>query len=272
MRHDLPRCDTPVPLLRRHLLLAAAAAGLGGCSRQESAPAAQATGRAVDDPTLLAAGMLLPGLVNSSTDGALIDLVREMGQHYSRGPIVINAFPVARVLESAAQGVIDLGFPWMRATTADGGRSPYRCSTEPYGRVNFVLYSNRRKPVTRALIEQQLRQGHMDLSIEAPAFDWRFPYQQFINFESAFRKLVAGRLDALLWAQEEADLVLRQMQLSDIRRENYGDFDDVFLLPPGPRGDAVDRIVTDTLGKLRQSGRLQALYRRIHLPHDPWQP
>ena len=55
-------------------------------------------------------------------------------------------------------------------------------------------------------------------------------------------------------------------------REAFGTYDDVLAVPRGPRGDFVDKILTEALANLSASGRLQAIYRKIHLPYDPWQP
>jgi polar amino acid transport system substrate-binding protein len=57
-----------------------------------------------------------------------------------------------------------------------------------------------------------------------------------------------------------------------LRRELYAGLEDVFILPRTPRGEQVDAILSRLIEPLRASGRLAALYRRIHAPFDPWQP
>lgn len=273
----------PKNTARRQWLQAGAALWLTGCSRQDepvatvaspalAAPASAASPIAVNDPHIRVEAMLLPGLVNSATDGSLIDLLQAMAKQYPQGRFLISAAPVMRVTEDVTQGVADLGFPTLRLRMGGDEKLPYQYSTASFGTANFVLYSNKKKPLTRTLIEQNQAQNKAKLLIEAPGFEWGFPVEQFTSLESALRKVEAGRLDAFLWAQEEADTVLKQLKITNIVRASYGDFDDVFLRTRGPRGDFVDGVVTATLLKLRQSGELEALYRRIHLPHNPWQP
>ncbi|MBB4844321.1 ABC-type amino acid transport substrate-binding protein [Paucibacter oligotrophus] len=283
---------------RRELLLTALALGLGleACS-PESPPSAKDEGQgaaelaasaastprtaaavgpvAVDAPDISVNAMLLPGLVNSADEGTFIDLIKAVASVYKGGKFSISVAPVARVTDNVTRGIVDLGFPTLRMNPAKDAALPYRLTTAAFGRVNFVLYSNKARPLTKAMLEQAQREhksGDFKYRIEAPRLAWDFPVQHFTNFESALRKVDAGRLDALLWAQEEADLELRRLGLKSIRRELYTDYEDVMMLPRGPRGDFVDKIISAAVENLQRSGRLQALYRKVHLPYDAWQP
>lgn len=268
------------PLTRRRALLAGLAVGLAGCARGPAAPAPtdavvstpEAPARPIDAPDIHAAAVLLPGLVDSSTEGPLIELVQALAGAYPQGRFEIQAVPLARAIDSVVRGTADVGFPLVRTAPGADGMRPYRCSTTALGSANFVLYSHKNRPIDRDSVRAYVMAGRFDYLIEAPAFDWGFPTQPFSNLESALRKVSAGRIDALLWGQEAADHELRRLGLRNIRRANYGDFDDVFLLPHGARGDYVDGVLTAAIGALRERGVLPALYRRIHGPHDPWQP
>jgi len=269
-------------LSRRDLVLAGLATGLAGCTRTPSTVGAAAGDsaaatpepppRAIDAPDIVAAAVLLPGLVDSSTEGPLIDLMRALAATYPRGRMQIEAMPLARAVDSVVRGTADVGFPLVRTSRGADGMRPYRCSTTPLGSANFVLYSHKSRPLSFDGVRAAIAAPTFNLWIEAPAFDWGFPTQPFSNLESALRKISAGRIDALLWGQEAADNELRRLGLADIHRENYGDYDDVFLLPHGARGDFVDGVLTAAIDQLRRSGALAALYRRIHRPHDAWQP
>ncbi|CAN5893838.1 hypothetical protein BH11PSE8_BH11PSE8_32600 [soil metagenome] len=267
----------PRDCARRRLLCAAVVSVLGACSREEpqaaaaSSPAATESDRAIDAPDIVASAILLPGRVNSSTDGDLIELVRAIDEVYVAGRIIIKAQPLARVTFEVAQGVADMGFPALRAGSPDA-TLPYRLSTEPIGQVSFVLYSHVRKPITREMIFRATEHGEFPYKIEAPARALGFPIQRFSTIDSALQMVSAGRIDALLWAQEDADFTLRQLRLRDIHREHFGDFETVFLLPRSPRGDFVDAVLTKAIGKLRESGRLQAMYSQMYKPYDDWQP
>lgn len=265
------------PLRRRLVFGAAGALAVGACSEppvddELLAPAATAghAPRPVDAPDLHAGAILLPGLIDNPVDGPFIGLLHAIEQVYAQGRISVEVGPTKRVFDAIARGVCDLGLPTIRLPGA-GARLPYRHSSTPFGTVSFVLYSHRARPVARADIEAFAR-GECALRVEGPELDWGFPVQPFSTFDSALRKVDAGRIDAFLWAQEEADQVLRGLRLGTIRRSLYGTFGDVFLLPLGPRGDFVDGVLSAAIGKLRAGGRLDTLYRRIHGPWDPWQP
>lgn len=276
-------CPTMRPQIGRRAVCAGLLTGsLAGCSPGESSPApatvpppAPSAGpvpAVPPGPDLQVQAMLLPGIIDSAEHGPFIELLHAMDEVYSEGRFIISAFPVARVMDNIGRGLADLGLPAIRVRPGDGSQQAFRFSTQSYGTVNFVLYSRKDNIVTRAHIDQAMARGRFPYRIEAPTYAWGFPFSPFTTFESALRKVSAGRIDAFLWAQEETDLVLKKLQLSNIRRELFAGLEDVFLLPRGPRGDQVDAIVSRTLSALRTQGRLQRLYQSIHRPFDPWQP
>jgi polar amino acid transport system substrate-binding protein len=269
---------------RRRLLLGILAAGAVACTRNDPdakspvaagdrSPSVAAAPRAVavDAPDLLASAVLLPGLVNSSTDGPFIDLIRAIDDAYPEGRIRIDAYPVARAVANVVDGTADLAFPEMSLGPDSDAKLPYRFSTEPLGRVSFVLYSNTAKPLDRAQILAAAERGQ-PYDIVAPPMDWGFPTLQFINFDSTFKRIGAGRIDGLLWAQEEADKVLRELGLKNIRRAHFHDYDDIFILPRSPRGDFVDGILSRVIKAMRANGTLAAAYGKVHRPYVAWQP
>jgi hypothetical protein len=80
------------------------------------------------------------------------------------------------------------------------------------------------------------------------------------------------RVDAYIFAQEEGDFTLKQLKLKDVHREKYDSFDDVFVIPKGDKGKEIDKIISQCLIKLRDSGKLQELHQKVHLPYQDWQP
>lgn len=254
-------------VLQRRDLLRGCLAGLAGFNA--SAVHSAEVARAVDDPNIDAMAMLLPGLVDHAGNGPFVDLLRAVDEFCTEGRLRIRVAPVARVYAEVSRGVADLGLPTLRLHRT-GDVRPYRLSRASFGQVNFVLYSRRDRPLTRADLESSSEPTQ--LHIEAPDFDWGFPVQRVLSIASALHKLDLGRIDGLLWAQEEGDLELRRLGLRRIHRKSFGDYEDVMLMPHTPRGEFVDRVVSAAVDKLRASGRLQALYQRVHRPHQAWQP
>lgn len=101
--HDLPQDP-----LRRRLALSGGlvALGLAACSgenappatpeKRVTIPAALPPPKRVDAPDLEAHGLLLPGLVDSASEGAFIDLIKAVDAAYGEGDIAIRVFPSAR--------------------------------------------------------------------------------------------------------------------------------------------------------------------------------
>lgn len=84
--------------------------------------------------------------------------------------------------------------------------------------------------------------------------------------------MAAGRIDGFVWAQEEADIALRNLGIKNISRQHFADFKDVFVIPLGSKGDEIDQYLTKIISQLEASGELKILYEAIHLPYDNWQP
>lgn len=250
----------------------------GATSSPASGPSASAANaaapRAADAPDLVAEAMLLPGLVTSSTEGPMIELLQAIAGSYTAGKMSVTAFPVGRVRADMESGAADMALAFIRLRADADAKLKYRYSSKGYGQVTFVLYSRKNARVRPQDIVQAAAKpaDSFPYKIESAWFDWGFPVIQFTDLASAFRKLEAGHIDAFLWAQEEADTELRKQGLKDIVREAFGTYDDVLAIPRGARGDYVDKVITEALTRLAASGRLQQIYRKIHLPYDPWQP
>lgn len=275
--------DLPPDALRRRLALSGGliALGLASCSGDDVPPPATAgkpfslpvdlpAPKAVDAPDLEAHGLLLPGLVDSTSEGTFIDLIKAIDANYAEGNIAIRVYPSARVDANAMQGVSDFIFPVMRLGAEAEAKMPYRFSTESLGRVSFVLYSHRDQPLDRSRLIDAAKRGQR-FNVQAPNGDWGFPTQHFIEFAETFRLLDARRIDGFLWAQEEADLVLRRLGLKSIHRTHFQDYEDVLWLPKTARGDFVDQVLTRVIRSMRESGALAAYYARVPQPYQNWQ-
>lgn len=284
-------------LPRRRLLLAGAGVALGACtgesntasqSQSESRTAAPqltavpAVTKAADAGEILLGAGLIPGMVDSATEGVMVELIKAMSQIYSKGvgapgstrsgALVVKAMTVGHLDIDLVEGLIDMAMPYIRMRPEDDAQFKYRFTRQAYGKVAFVLYSRKSSPVTVAGLQKASGQQPFPYKIESTEYDWGFPVTQFLSFESAFKKLSTGRIDAFLWAQEEADEELRRQGDKGIVRELFGIFEDVFAVQRNARGDYVEKIYDQVLDTMRSSGQLQALYSKIHLPFDAWQP
>lgn len=274
--HEPPSCAA-----RRRLLLQSLAwAGLPACERHEPAAALPAATAAPESPLalppgrdhLVGHGIILPGLIDERGGGPMMQLVEAIWATQVGLSVRLEAMPLERVVDNVINGTADFGFPDVRLPGGQDSQRSYRWSTHAMGQVSFVLYSRRGAEVTRQHIESLQRVRPFPLDIEAPDLEFGFPLRRFTSLRSALSKVSAGRLDALLWAQEEADDELRRLQLPNIHRALYSDFDDVLMLHEGPQGAWLDQAWSQGVAALTASGRQVELYRQVHRPFTPWQP
>ncbi len=231
---------------------------------------------AAEGPKELTASLgLIPGLIDSPEKGPFVDLVKAIGT-CTDGKIKIETYPLARSVDNVIKGKADFHVPTIRNRAIDESVLPYRFTTERYGTVSFVIYSNTEKPITAKMIADAAAQkGKYPYNFEVPAGlegIFGFPGTPSNDVASSLQKVQKKRIDALIWAQEEVDLALRNMKLNAIHRDHWRDLEDTIIIPKGPRGDAVDQILSPAIKKLRASGKLDQLYSKVHRPYDDWQP
>lgn len=212
----------------------------------------------------------LPGLINGDKTGPFVDLVHAIDDLYPDISIQITIYPLARAVAGVSNGKADLGLPAIR-NLKDADMLAYRFSTRSFGKVTHVIYSNTKEPVT-ADMAYGIVPTKRDLLIEAVPDYMPFPAQRSMSIEQSLRKLSRGRIDAFIWAQEEADIMLRRLGLTNIHREFFGDFDDVFVIQKGAAGDEMDEFVSRSIDQLAASGKLAEIYSKIHQPYVEWQP
>lgn len=176
----------------------------------------------------------LPGLINADKTGPFVDLVHAIDDLYPDVTIKITIYPIARAMVGVIAGKADLGLPAIR-NLKDVDMLPYRFSTRSFGKVTHVVYSNTANPVTTDMA-YGIVPTKRDLLIEAVPDYMPFPVQRSMSIEQSLRKLSRGRIDAFVWAQEEADLMLKNLKLTNIHREFFGDFEDVFIIQKGGTG------------------------------------
>jgi polar amino acid transport system substrate-binding protein len=229
-----------------------------------------------DSKDLIASLAQLPGLVDSPDKGAFVDLVKAIDEVYTNGTIKIEVYPFARSVNNVITGKADFHIPSLRNPVIPESKLPYRFVTEKMGLVRFVIYSHGRKIITKKMIDDAIAKGgNFPYKFEVPAGledNFAFPVIPSNDLPKSFQKVDGQRIDAILWAQEESDLVLRELKLKTIHREFWDAFDDVIIIQKGAKSDLIDKILSDALKELKKSGRLDRIYSKIHRPFDDWQP
>ncbi|OOF12641.1 MULTISPECIES: ABC transporter substrate-binding protein [unclassified Salinivibrio] len=209
----------------------------------------------------------LPGLIQLDGSGPFVDFVRFLDAQDPNVQIDIEVFPIHRAINGIVQGNADLMLPAVRPTKTVTDL-PFAFSSESFGDVTHVLYTNKHKPLPVDVLWANPER----YTIEAVPYYMPFKVTRSHSITQSLRRLAAGRIDGFVWAQEEADLILKQLGLTNIRRAHFADFQDVFVIPKGEKGEAIDAYLTALITRLRENGTLAREYYKVHRPYVDWQP
>ncbi|MBN1980083.1 MAG: hypothetical protein JW795_01020 [Chitinivibrionales bacterium] len=217
----------------------------------------------------------IPVLAETPEKGTFIELIKAIDEVYTEGKIIINVYPFPRSVANVIEGLADFHIPLVSDPHVNMDTMPYRFATKPMGTVCIVLYTNINKKITKDMILNAIPQKPYPYIIEMnrgnEAF-YDFPSSPISEIMMSYRKLEIGRIDAFLGAQEEGDVMCRELKLKNIRRDLWEAKDDLIVIPKGKKGDEIDKILTESINTLDKNGTLKEIYSRIHLPYKEWQP
>ncbi|MBN1984166.1 MAG: hypothetical protein JW795_21730 [Chitinivibrionales bacterium] len=217
----------------------------------------------------------IPGLADSPEKGTFIELLKAMDEAYAEGKFIISVYPFPRSIANVIEGQADFHIPLVSDPRVDMDTVPYRFASTPMGTVSIVLYSTTNKQLTKEMILKAAKQKPFPYSIElnrGSEIYYDFPTIPSSEIITSYRKLEIARIDAFMGAQEEGDAMCRELKLKNVRRELWEAKPDLFVIPKGPKGDEIDKIIAETMKKIIQNGKQKEIYSKIHLPYDNWQP
>lgn len=208
----------------------------------------------------------MPVYAESTQKGVLVDLVKAMAKTSGKD-IEIQVVPFNKSMHDVVDGKADFHMPLIKAENIDETTLDYANSTETIFHVNFVLYTNKNKPVDKASLKDY--RIETDLA-HVKYFD--FPIQGSARLDSSLKKVDAGRIDGFIFADFASDPIVKQEGLKNIHRELYKVFDVKIILPKGEKGKATDAFLTETIEKMRTDGSFNKIMSPIDQPYNDWQP
>jgi len=219
----------------------------------------------------------IPMLAETSDKGAFIDLTKALDNVYEEGSFAIKVYPMGRSLNNVVNGRADFHIPMIRSPYVDINTLPYRFAERKMGTVCFVIYSHKNNPITREMILNDANTSVFPYKIETlrgmkDLLQFPFAIKESSQIEQSLRNIAKKRVDALIFAQEETDFVLRKLNLASIHRSLFACWDDVIVIPKGEKGEAVDKVISSALQTLDDNGTLVELRKKIHVPFIDWQP
>lgn len=218
---------------------------------------------------------IIPAQIESTGTGPFVDLVKIIVAQTDR-PVSINLMPWNRSIENVINGKADFHIPAIRVPADRAAQDKYIFSSESLGKVSFVIYSNIKRPITKEMIINGLSQPEpYPYTLEAPPLvehTFEFPTLPSSDIDNSLQKVLKGRIDALIWAQEESDSAVKKLGLKNIVRNHLADYEDTIIIADTEKGRALDKLLSKAIAQARQSGALSATYEKVHRPYNNWQP
>lgn len=208
----------------------------------------------------------MPVFAESRDKGVSVDLVKAIAR-VSGATITYELAPFKRSLQNVIDGEVDFHIPLIKNPTVSEDSLNYDYGTTVIHHVNFVLFTNKDKPVDMNKLA--------DYQIETDAAHVKyFPFKitPSSDITASLRKVNAGRIDGFIFADSVSDPIIKKEQLSNIKRQLYKVFDSMFVLPKGKKGGETDQMLSAAMKKLADQGELKNIVRVIDQPYDPWQP
>lgn len=208
----------------------------------------------------------LPLYAETKDDGILIDVIKAMDEEYAAGRLIIEVYPFERSIHNVAQGLADLHSPIVGSADWGPEDGPYeeelrarglRRSTCSLTKSHFALYRHReRSPLDLTRLD--------DYRIETDAGHRSFfeiPIQGTTCLPGSVEKLSAKRIDGLVFASREIDLMIREAGLTNIARQRFRIFGSKFILPDMAEGAQTDAMLCEVIGRMIRKGTLERVAR-----------
>jgi polar amino acid transport system substrate-binding protein len=208
----------------------------------------------------------MPVYAETTDKGVLVDLVKAMSKTSGKD-IQIQVVPFNKSMHDVVDGKADFHMPLIKPENVDESKLDYANSKETIFHVNFVLYTNKNKPIDKSKLKDSRIEtdlAHVDY------FD--FPIKGSTRIDSSLKKVDAGRIDGFIFADFASDPIIKKEGMKNIHRELYKVFDVKIILPKGDKGKATDAFLTETIQKMRTDGSFDKIMSPIDQPYSDWQP
>ena len=189
----------------------------------------------------------MPVYAEATDKGVLVDFVKAIAE-VSKKSIDVQVVPFARSMKDVEDKKVDFHMPLIKPL--DMAKANFSLSTETIFHVNFVLYTNKNKPLdvnklAGATIETD--------AAHTPYFP--FEVKPSTSIEASLKKLDLGRIDGFIFADDASDPIIKANALKNIHRQLYKRFDVKVILPKGGENGATDKFLSDAVKKLRDNGQ-----------------
>lgn len=188
----------------------------------------------------------MPVYAETPKKGVLVDFVKALAAA-SKKDIDFQVVPFAQSMKDVESGKVDFHMPLIEPL--DISKANFSLSSATIFHVNFVLYTNKNKPIDMDKL------GQANIETDAAHIPY-FPFaiNSSSSIEGSLKKLNLGHIDGFIFADDASDPIIASNKLTNINRQLYKRFDVKIILPKGGTGGATDQFLTDTINTLQESG------------------
>lgn len=208
----------------------------------------------------------MPVAAESMEKGVFVDLCKAITSETGI-PIDIHIVPFARSMRNVIQGDVDFHVPLIQNPYEKVDDLPFDYSIFTIFHTNFVLYTNKNKPVRIDLL------GFLKIETERTHSAY-FPFKTIPSscIECSLKKVQTMRIDGFIFQETITDYYVRKNHMIDIRRQFYQSYDVKIALPKGSRGGPVDQFLSQALSSLEKKGKLKIILNKFVNVYNDWQP
>ncbi len=200
----------------------------------------------------------MPVYAESQDKGVLVDFAKALAAASGKS-VEFQVVPFARSMADVESGKVDFHLPLIKPI--DMTKANFGLSTETIFHVNFVLYTNKAKPLDM----NSLAGKNIETDAAHVAY-FPFDIKPSSNIESSLKKLDLGRIDGFIFADNASDPIIKANNLANVKRQLYKRFDVKIILPKGGKSAATDKFLSEAIKKMRDSGQFARIMDPIDRP------
>jgi polar amino acid transport system substrate-binding protein len=227
-----------------------------------------------------AAGVLLNAkdykaeIAQLPTTDSYTALLKAVGEETGNN-FIIEAAPMARTIYLIENKQVDISGPGL--WNPDLKNPPvlnHDIATTGLIKIPLVLYTNKNKPIS---IDELKKGNAKNYKIEANATIFLildFQAQSTSSIDATLQKVANGTIDGFIETQSSGDPVLKNLNLKNIKREQYGKFDIVLRIQKGTKAGELDKVLTSGISKLKANGKFDKIMDTFikQSTYIDWQP
>ncbi|NLD46652.1 MAG: amino acid ABC transporter substrate-binding protein [Clostridiaceae bacterium] len=157
---------------------------------------------------------------------------------------------MARSMENVISGKTDCHCPYVKNHNITDSDNMFYYTTEPFGMVIFVLYTNKNvkdltpENVLDKKFKVEIQPGHKeylgDLPESAP--------------DAGLQKVNSGRIDGYIATMSLCDQLVKQLQLTNIKRQKFDSFETAIILTKNDAGKQKQAIMNSLIKAIKDNG------------------